>query len=325
MSTAEPTRESLCLVVNPRAGSGRAGRRLGDLARLAADVFPNLEIRTTEGPGHARVLAREVATHGFDIVAAVGGDGTCNEVVNGLLEGAPPGRPPVFTVVPFGTGSDLIRTLGVPRDTAAALRIARDGETRPVDVGYARTRGSDGEPLGRFFVNEASFGLSGDVVARVNRSSKRLGGRISFLGATLTSLVASRSGGVGIHWEGEDGGGSWERPFLAAFVANGQYCGGGMWVGRGGSMSDGRLDLTIVPHLSLVGAVPNLPRLYAGTTEKVRGAVRVAVRRLEARSLDPASPGIPVEMDGEQAGTLPLSIEVWPAALRVRGPRRAER
>jgi diacylglycerol kinase (ATP) len=319
MSAVERKRESLCLVVNPQAGSGRAGRRLDDLARLAAEVFPDVEIRRTEGPGHATVLAREAAARGVDLVAAVGGDGTCNEVVNGLLD--PPcegGRTPIFTVIPYGTGSDLIRTLGIPRDTATALRLARDGETRAVDVGLARTRGPGGATLIRHFVNESSFGLSGDVVSRVNRSQKRFGGRVSFLGATLSSLVSSRSGDVCITWEDDGGTGSWEQPFLATFVANGQYCGGGMWVGRGGSMTDGLLDVTIVPFLSLPAAIPNLPRLYNGTAERVRGARRIAVRRIEARNADPSAPEVPVEMDGEEAGSLPLAIEVRPGALRVR-------
>ncbi|MBN1334975.1 MAG: diacylglycerol kinase family lipid kinase [Deltaproteobacteria bacterium] len=324
----DPPRESLCLVVNPRAGSGTAGRRLARLARLAEEVFPTVDVRRTEDRGHASLLARSAAAEGFDVVAAVGGDGTCHEVVNGLMDPgassgpelpAGGGRLPVFTVVPFGTGSDLIRSLGIPRDTRAALRLARVGETRSLDVGWARTHGPEGEQIHRYFVNELSFGMSGEVVARVNRSSKRLGGRVSFLGATLSTLAAARPSSVRITWEGPQGSGSWDQPFLASFVANGQYCGGGMWVGRGGSMTDGLLDVTVVPALSVLKAIPSLPRLYNGTTDRVPGAVRVLARKVEARALDPAKSPIPVETDGEQAGYLPLVLEVRPNALRVCG------
>ncbi|MFH1465677.1 MAG: diacylglycerol kinase family protein [Pseudomonadota bacterium] len=323
----EPSRaeQRVCLVVNPRAGAGGAGEAIGTLERLAAATFARWEVRCTERPGHAREIASQAAAEGFDLVAAVGGDGTCHEVVNGLMHARTQRRPvPVFTVIPFGTGSDLIRSLGIPNHTGRAVGLARDGVTRTVDVGHVRC-GPEEHPLDqRWFINEISFGLGGEVVARVNRSSKVLGGFVTFLGATVSSLVRYRPPRVALSWEGPGGPGEWEGEIFNAFVANGHYCGGGMFVGKDGSMSDGLLDLTVLPPMNLAASAANLPRLYKGTAHEAPGAFRVAVTRVVARSLA-SDASVPVDADGEQPGVLPVSAQVEPGALRVRGGWREPR
>ncbi len=312
--------DSICLVVNPRAAAGRAGREADRLRHLADRAFEKWDVRLTEGPGHASQLARVAADEGFDIVAAVGGDGTCHEVVNGLMDpaGGGPGST-VFTVVPFGTGSDLIRSLEIPKATAEALWIASTGITLRADVGKLSATTAGGDSNERFFINETSFGVAGEVVARVNRSGKKLGGFVSFLGATIGSLASFKPQPVHLSWEGPEGPGQWEGDIMNAFVANGHYCGGGMLVGRGGSMFDGWLDLTVLPPLGPFSSAANLPRLYRGTSHEAPGAFRVAVRSLEARCTSPSGTSLLVDADGEQPGQLPLSVELLHQALQVRG------
>jgi diacylglycerol kinase family enzyme len=224
----------------------------------------------------------------------------------------------VFTVVPFGTGSDLIRSLLIPRDVEQALTVARAGRTRPADVGHLSATALAGNPSERFFINEVSFGMGGEVVARVNRSSKRLGGFASFLGATVGALAQFRPQRVELAWEGPAGPGTWEGELTNAFLANGHFCGGGMLVGKGGSMFDGLFDLTVLPPMSLATSAANLPRLYRGTSHEARGAFRVPVTRLAARCLAPEATVL-VDSDGEQPGRLPLVARVVPGALRIRG------
>jgi len=312
--------DSICLVVNPRAGAGRAGRELDKLEQLVKRSFETWAIRPTQGPGHGTELARQAMKDGFDIVAAVGGDGTCHEVVNGLMDddGDAESRP-VFTVIPFGTGSDLIRALEIPRDTAKALWLASTGITLRADVGKVRATSTTGEARERFFINVVGIGMAGEVVARVNRSNKRMGGFATFFGATMSSLMSYQPQRVHIRWQGEDGPGEWEGDLLNAFVANGHYCGGGMLVGRGGSMFDGLLDLTVLPPMSLASSAANLPRLYRGSSHHAPGAFRVAVRSLEARCTSPSGGTLLADADGEQPGQLPLKASVVPGALQVRG------
>lgn len=317
---ARNSSDSICLVVNPRAGAGRAGREIDRLEQLVARKFSTWAIRPTQGPGHGTELARQAMKDGFDIVAAVGGDGTCNEVVNGLMDSdGDADTRPVFTVVPFGTGSDLIRTLEIPRDTAKALWIASTGITLNADVGLLEATTAEGEPVTRHFINEITVGLGGEVVARVNKSTKRLGGFASFLGATLGALAAFTPQRVHLIWEGKDGHGEWEGDLLNLFVNNGSYLGGGMRPVDGGSMFDGWLDLTMLPPMGLHRSAIHLPRLYTGRAHRSPGAFHVAVRSLELRCTSPSGGTLLIDADGEQPGQLPLKVQLLPGALQVRG------
>ena len=204
-SGARNTQEKICLIVNPRAASGRAGAHIDKLKRLTDRAFEQWDIRLTEAPKHATELARDAAQAGFDLVAAVGGDGTCHEVVNGLFaNGKPIRRQTAFTVIPFGTGSDLVRSLQIPRSTQEALWIAATGLSLPSDLGWAEVT-TDNGPHTEAFINVASFGASAAVARRVNEGSKRFGGTASFMSATLKTLFDYKPNSVTIELSNEAG------------------------------------------------------------------------------------------------------------------------
>lgn len=306
-----------CLIANPRSGAGGTGRRLDALRRAAdAELGADWELWQTEGPGHASELARRAALAGFGRVVAVGGDGTASEVVDGLFDDDRPVRPVVFGLVHAGTGGDLRKTLNVPADPREALAVLRTAAPRPTDVLWTSLVGPDGARRVRRCINVAGFGMNGEVVERANRSSKRWGGRWTFLEATARTVATYRPSPVRISWEDADGGqGEWVGPLASAFVANGQYCGGGMWVGRGGSMQDGLADLTILPELPLLRMILGTPRLFRGTIENVKGVSRHRVRRIAA--IAEGESEIRVDIDGEQPGVLPIEMRVLPGALDV--------
>lgn len=316
-SGARNRNERICLILNPRAGAGRAGREVGILERAVDRAFENWEIRQTERQGHAAELAQGAAEDGFDIVAAVGGDGTCNEVVCGLFDGERArSRKVVFTVVPFGTGSDLIKSLKIPRALNESLWVAATGITLPTDVGSATVTTPEGEAR-RLFINVAGFGINGEVVLRANRSSKRFGGAITFFQATAQSLLSYRPRRVSVEWGGPDGEGEWEGDLTSGFIANGAYCGGGMWVGKGGSMVDGCFDLTLLPDASLGQQLLSAPAMYNGRLDRVSGVVRARASWVKA-SASSAAP-VHIDLDGEMPGQLPAEFRVLPRALNVRG------
>lgn len=307
-------------VVNPRSAGGGTGAKLAKLKQLADVAFRprdgELSWVTTERPDHATELAAEHGV-GADLVVSVGGDGTANEVVNGLARIGASERP-VLGVLPAGTGSDLVRTLGMPRDLPDALGVLANGRVKAVDwlrVGFAPT--ADAGPSERICVNVAGFGMNGEIVKRANEGTKRLGGRMTFAVATARTALAWKPPMVAVEWDGPAGKGSWEGPLASVFVANGQYCGGGMWVGRGGSMSDGLAELTLLPEMPLVRTALGSPRLYTGTIGKVKGVVTAKIRTLSARPLDDRL--VLLDVDGEQPGGLPIRIDVEPAAVRVVG------
>ncbi len=178
------------VIVNPAAQNGAAGRRWPGLAEHARSLGLELDVAFTEAPGHAIELAREAAEQGRELVAALGGDGTVNEVVNGLAASGAAG--PELAILPFGTGRDTIRTYGIPKQPKRALELLSGGRTRTIDLGRATFRAASGEGS-RWYINIGSCGLTGAVAERAERTSKRLGGTPSFLYATVATFAAWRN------------------------------------------------------------------------------------------------------------------------------------
>lgn len=310
---------AIVVVVNPRSAGGSTSRRMHELEAAARRVFGEVAWRVTERPGHATELARDAVISGADRVIAVGGDGTANEVVNGLFDGERPRRPEcVFALVPSGTGGDLAKTLRSPRDPAEAFAFARDRVPVASDVLSIRCVGHDGAPVHRLGINVTGFGINGEVVARANRGSKRFGGTATFLAATVSAFATWRPPEVQVSWVDHEGApGTWRGQLSSGIVANAQYCGGGMWVGRGGSLCDGLADLLVVPQLPTLRAIVEGRRLFSGTLGDVKEVSRKRVASMEAI----ASPGfrVLIDVDGEQPGLLPISIVVLPRALLIAG------
>lgn len=322
--------ESIVVIANPQAGGGRAGARRSEIEAGLARAFAHSRVLWTEHAGHATVLARQVAEQAArdgeaPIIAALGGDGTCHEVVNGLfVDGVPVHRRVVFAVLPFGTGGDLVRTLQVKKNLQDALWVASTGMTLPLDVikltfpprGAGPARGAGTSLTGmrsEICINVVGFGINARVCELANKSAKRFGGTATFLSSILRALRTFEPVPVTWSWDGPDGPGGVTMETHAAFCANGQYCGAGLFVGKGGSMADGVLDLSIVPKMAALNAIRHLPKLYSGDFNTVPGVVQARVTRVEVSS------AIPVETDGESIGDAPVVIEVLPRSLMVRG------
>jgi len=321
MTTPTDSNGRTVIILNPRAGAGKAGRGIDRLREAAARVLGDFDLRVTEASGHATHLAAEAAEAGARLVVAVGGDGTVHEVVNGLFHPDGTRRGEADTalgLLPFGTGSDLQKSLEIPSHLDAALAVVARGPERRLDVGHAHVQG-DGADRREVFINVAGFGANGDVVRRVNRMDKRLGGTITFFRAALKTAVAWTPVPLRLTWRVEPHGPTeqWEGTVLSCFLANGAYCGGGMWVGRGGTMSDGRFDVTILPPDPVLTQVLRSRRLYDGTVADWPGARRVQACELTAEPVGHRTATI--DLDGELGGDLPARFRVLPAALIVRG------
>jgi YegS/Rv2252/BmrU family lipid kinase len=297
---------ALAVIVNLHAGAGAARRRWPAVARLLEERLAPLVARFTEGPGHATLLARQLAGAGFDPLIAVGGDGTLNEVVNGILSSASGVR---LGVLPLASSGDFARTIGLAGLRHAVATLAA-GEVRKVDVVRVRFRGPAGEGRERHFVNVASFGLGAEAVRRVRGWSRVFPGRARYLAAALPTLAAGRAFDVRL-WL--DDAAPLEFHATTVALANGRYQGGGILIAPQAAIDDGLVDVTLVERVGVVEVAANLRLLYSGdicSHPKVHHwrAVRV---RAEAET------ATPLEMDGEPVGRLPLEAEVLPRALRL--------
>jgi len=280
-------------------------------ADILAEVFPSgFEVRFTEWAGHAVELAREAAAAGCELVVAAGGDGTVNEVVNGLAEALDRTR---LGILSLGTGKDLIKTLGIPAELPQAVRVLAEGAVRRIDIGRATFIDRSGRQAQRLFVNVGDVGFSGAVVERVNRSSKALGGFLSYLGGLVTTLLTYSNKLVHITIDGrvEEIG-----VVNAVVVANGQYFGGGMWVAPTAQVDDGLFDIAVIGDVGKVEVIGNVPKLYRGTL-----ASHPKVRYFRGRNVTVTSGDeVLLDLDGEQPGRAPVTFQLLPQALACMVP-----
>ena len=295
-------------LVNPASENGATGRRWPEIANRAAAVGVRGDALLSEGPGDLTALARKAVDDGAELLVAVGGDGTVNEVVNGIA-----GRDSVeLAVIPFGTGWDFVRTYGIPRSLDEALHVMQDGRLREIDVGRASFRSWEGQREERYFANIASAGMSGAIAHSANTTTKLFGGRLSYLWATATVFARSRPRVLEVDVDGERRRG----PMYDVIVANGSYLAGGMHICPDAKPDDELFDVLLIKDIGKLDLARTMPKAYLGRhlphpkAEVIRGAT-VTVRTDTA---------LRVELDGEQPGTTPARFEVVPAALRLRVP-----
>jgi YegS/Rv2252/BmrU family lipid kinase len=231
-----------------------------------------------------------------------------NEVAQGLA-----GRDGVdLAVIPRGTGWDFVRTYGIPRRLEDAVAVARDGQARGIDLGRATYRSWSGAEAQSYFANIASAGMSGAIAKRANEASKALGGKVSYVWATLTVFARWRNDDVLVTVDGERR----EGRMHDVVVANGRFFGGGMMICPEAEPDDGVFDVLLIGDLTKRDLLLTLPKTYKGRhlphpkAELLRGA------HVEIDARQP----LPVELDGEQPGTTPVRFEVVPKALRLRVP-----
>jgi YegS/Rv2252/BmrU family lipid kinase len=296
-------------IVNLHAGAGAARHRWPAVARLLEARLGPVAAHFTEGPGHAMLLAHRLAGAGFDPLIAAGGDGTWNEVVNGVLSSGCGVR---VGVLPLAKGGDFARSIGLAGPRHAVETLAA-GAVRKVDVVRVRFRGPAGDIRERHFINMASFGLGAEAARRVRGWSRFLPGRARYLAAALPTLAAGRGFDVRL-WL--DDAAPTEFHATTVALANGRYQGGGILIAPRASIDDGLIDVTLVERVGLAEVAANLRLLYSGDIWSHPKVHHWRAARVRAE----AEPGAPLELDGEPVGTLPLEAEVLPRWLRLIWP-----
>jgi diacylglycerol kinase (ATP) len=302
--------ERTVFLVNPASDNGATGKRWPELAHRAAGLGLTGETVFSERPGHLIELAERAAHDGAALVVAVGGDGTLNEAVNGLLRA---GGSTELATIPIGTGMDFVRTYGIPARFEDAVRTARGGKTRTIDVGRVTYRTWDGAEAERYVANVGSVGMSAAVARRANGMSKVAGGRATFFYALVRVFLEWKNTLVSVELAS---GERREGRMHDVIVANGQYHGGAMWLAPEAQPDDGLFDVILIGDITKRDFMTTAPKIYRGT---YLSHPKVELLRSHAVAVD-APERLPIELDGEQVGTTPVRFEVVPGALRVRVP-----
>ena len=298
-------------IVNPKSANGATGKNWSRINQeIERGLRADYDVRFTERHGHCTSLAGEAIKDGYELIVAVGGDGTINEAVNGFFDKGEPLNPEAaLAVMSIGTGSDFVKTLEFPTTPFEAAERIRAGKVWTVDLGKCSFVSLDGEQRSRFFINIAGFGFEGAVVDKVNRTTKAFGGPVSFLWAILTMLPTYNNKLTKYQIDDSPG----EEKVLLFVVANGRYFAGGLKPTPDAQLDDGVFDIVSLGDLGFLERISNLGKFRKGTyleEPKVsfwRG--RTVVASSEETQL--------VEMDGELVGQLPARFEMLPKAMKL--------
>jgi len=301
------------VILNPASSAGRTGRRQAEiLAAIERHLGQEFSLFVTKRPNEATSSARDASLRGAELIIAVGGDGTIQEVVNGLMEaGSRLNRRLQLGIINAGTGHGFAQSLGLPEgfdDQCAAIAL---GTVRRVDIGRAFYTNGRGQRIERYFINECQAGIGGRVVEKVQSGHKKLGGFLGFGLATLTAALSYPNRSITYS---VDDGPEVEGKFLGIVAANGSVMAGGMRLAPQATVVDGRLDILFMHGQTLAERLRNFPKIYSG-----RHLESPKFSCLRGQSISLASEeSVSFEADGEMFGYLPCRIEVLPSALELR-------
>ena len=282
------------VIFNPTARSERAGK-----LRCKIEALPsNPIVRLTTSCGDARRLAAEAAAEGFDTIVAAGGDGTVNEVANGIAESRA-----TLGILPVGTMNVFASEIGIPQgNLERAWDVIQQGHTRPLDLPEAN---------GHYFIQLAGVGLDAAVVQQTTTESKKALGPLSYL-LTLAQVAAVKPPSLVI-----EGDGIPRREGRFVLIGNGRLYGGPFPLFKKANLNDGLLDIVVFKNQSHWDVVRYFQAIAFGTHLTLHDVEYFQASSVQVRSTDE----VPIELDGEVCGVLPCEFRISPNKLSVLTPR----
>jgi diacylglycerol kinase (ATP) len=285
-----------CVILNPTAGSAENTEALREkFARLGAH-----EIKMTVEPGDAQRFAQAAVSNGCDLIVSAGGDGTLNEVVNGV---AGRNSPPPVGILPLGTGNDFARSIGLPAKIDDCLEIIARGQTKAIDL----VRVTSDEV--RYFVNVSAGGFSGLVDERLTPEIKKTWGPLAYLRSAAAALPELRAYKTTIVFDEAE---TIAMNLYNVIVANGRYVAGGIPVAPEAIINDGLVDVFLIPEKPATELTMVVAQILLG---KHVGNEAIVYRRVKKMAVK-SKPGMWFNVDGELVGNEPALFEVMPSAMQ---------
>ncbi len=307
------------VIVNPKSAGGATKSVWASKASELRAHFGAFQVAFTKCAGDGNLLAKRAAEQGRKFVIACGGDGTINEVANGILES---GADIELGILPSGTGGDFRRTLGLSNETREAAKQLRTGETKTIDVGKVTFLNHEGEQTSRFFLNVASFGLSASIIENVKGSTSLnwlpnnlLRGKASFALSTLQEVIGLDFKTVRVKMDDAD---ETSLNTINFCVCNSRFFGGGMKIAPDAKINDGFFDVVNIGDIKTAKILLNAYTLYQGSHLNLKEVKATLAKKIEVKSA--SNEEIHIEIDGELPGKLPATFEIVPNALKVRTP-----
>ncbi len=294
------------LILNPTANHGRSSQQAADLRPLVADH--NADWAGTEYPGHATDLTRQAGEQGYDLVVAVGGDGTVHEVINGLMQ-VPKETRPALGIVPLGSGNDFAHILGVPSDPGEALLSALNGQPHSLDVGSVRDENDRLE----YFNNTIGMGFDALVNLHTRKITAIHGFMMYFV--ALMRTIFRNFDPIDLHVETDQE--TWDLCTLMLALGNGPREGGGFIITPEAKLDDGILNYVTIQKISRLMMLRLVPEVMRGTHGRFKVVRMGTCRRMTVTSKQP----VYIHCDGEiYAGfgtdVRKLNLQVLPNSIQ---------
>lgn len=296
------------LIFNPIANLGKAWTIASSLRPIIAELG-DTDWTGTVYPTHATELARKAADEGYDVVVAMGGDGTMHEVLNGLMQ-VPADRRPKLGIVPVGSGNDFAHACGISSNPEEAIRLAITGSPRPMDIGVVR----DGDGRQEYWANAIGIGFDTIVTLHSRKVPVFHGFAVYLIAVLQTIFFDYQPFQLKMKIDDRD----WERELVMLVLMNGKREGGGFHVTPDSKPDDGHLDYLAVDRVSRLQMLRILPEVMNGTQARMKDCHLDTFNKLELISKQP----LYIHLDGEifatpNAKVDRLSAEILPAALQV--------
>lgn len=267
------------------------------------------EIKLTLTPGDAILLTEDAIKSGSRLIVAMGGDGTFNEVLNGLIY-SNTNETVLFSGMPCGTANDFCKTLKMPASIEELFSCLDKQQIKEIDIGKAEFYEHSGQKSERYFLNSSNVGFSAEVVDKVNNSKKYLGSKLTYLRAISSTILFGKTEEVVVKTKTE----SWNGKLFNISVCNGKFVGSGLQIAPQASLTDGLFSITLLRKFSFLDYLKYLPRVFKGEYLVHDSLTYMSADEISVEGLDNQ---LGVEMDGEFVGFSKAKFELLPAKLKV--------
>lgn len=301
------TQTQIHVIFNPAAAGGKARRNKDLLLRELTGRFgTDYRFSETSGKHDASEIARRSVDEGCGIIVAAGGDGTVNEVVNGILMNGPQtARDVKLGILSIGTGQGFAQSIGLPRDLKSQVGIISSGHANVFDLGVIRM--NDGSAM--CFVNEFQLGIGATLVANASSFVKKLLGKYTYALEAVMELFSYEAQGIEFCINGM----CLKKNLIGMVIANGAFTGGGMKLAPDASLCDGMLNVILINDMPIYSRLKSFSKIYSGSHIRLNSFQSYSTSRIEFESVG----DLQYEADGEPINRECISAEILPSALRV--------
>jgi len=302
--------KKILTVINPAAAGGKTAKIWSMKSKYFQKKFNNFDEVYTQQSGDAVKIAREAVEENYDYIISVGGDGTVNEIVNGMLSSEKESIKTKLIIYPLGTGSDLSRTLNLPHNVQGIIDLIKRGKTKSIKVVEAKFLNNEQQIEKRYFVNIADCGMGAEVAKKLNESKKTIDGSLSYLLKIFQTLINYKNKEIKIEADNKL---LYKGKINSAIIAHGNYFGGGIKIAPEADLFKDKLNLVLLKDFSKLGIILNLIKGYKGNHLSHSLVESYFVEEIKIT----AEEKVELELDGESVGSINAEFKVSKKSVSI--------